>query len=78
MFTPLGGLLYSSQESEINKNLSAVVNRINALQDSLQARDQQLNQMQTIIRLSTDTSLVLNERLQSLRLYQENQAKATC
>ena len=75
MFTPLGGLLYSSQESEINKNLSAVVNRINALQDSLQARDHQLNQMQTIIRLSTDTNLVLNERLQSLRLYQENQTK---
>ena len=75
MFTPLGGLLYSSQESEIKENLSAVVNRINALQDSLQARDQQLNQMQTIIRLSTDTSLVLNERLQSLRLYQEIQAK---
>ena len=72
MFTPLGGLLYNSQESEFNKNLVSVVNRIEALQDSLEVTEQQLNEMQSIIRLSTDTSLVLNERLQSLRLYQEN------
>lgn len=66
MFTPLGEWIYRSKESTINKQIDLVVNRLDALHDSLNLRDEQLNQMRTIIRLNTDTTLSLDERLQSI------------
>ena len=66
MFTPLGEWVYRSKESTINKQIDLVVNRLDALHDSLNLRDEQLNQMRTIIRLNTDTTLSLDERLQSI------------
>ena len=50
--------------------IEQVVGRLDALQDSLDVRDEQLGQIRSIIRLNTDTTLSLDERLQSLLLMQ--------
>ena len=50
--------------------IEQVVGRLDALQDSLELRDEQLGQIRSIIRLNTDTTLSLDERLQSLLLMQ--------
>jgi murein DD-endopeptidase MepM/ murein hydrolase activator NlpD len=70
MFTPLGEWVYRSKESKISKQIEQVVGRLDALQDSLDIRDEQLGQMRSIIRLNTDTTLNLDERLQSLLVVQ--------
>ena len=70
MFTPLGEWVYRSKESQINMQIEQVVGRLDALQDSLDVRDEQLGQIRSIIRLNTDTTLSLDERLQSLLLMQ--------
>lgn len=70
MFTPLGEWVYRSKESQINMQIGHVVGRLDALQDSLDVRDEQLGQIRSIIRLNTDTTLSLDERLQSLLLMQ--------
>ena len=74
VFTPLGEWVYSSKGSHINKQIEQVIIKLDGLQDSLDIRDEQLGQIRNIIRLNTDTTLNLDERLQNLLLVQNKVA----
>ena len=74
VFTPLGEWVYSSKGSHINKQIEQVISKLDVLQDSLDIRDEQLGQIRNIIRLNTDTTLNLDERLQNLLLVQNKVA----
>jgi murein DD-endopeptidase MepM/ murein hydrolase activator NlpD len=62
MLTPLGGLLYSTDDAEIRAQIMDVTEKAIALEDSLRQRDLQLREMKNIIRLSIDTTLSLDQR----------------
>lgn len=66
MLTPLGGLLYNTDEVEIRNEIQGISERVLALQDSLNVRDQQLQEIKEVIRLNQDTTLALDERLSLL------------
>jgi murein DD-endopeptidase MepM/ murein hydrolase activator NlpD len=66
MLTPLGGLLYSTDDAEIRAQIMDVTNKAIALEDSLRQRDLQLREMKNIIRLSIDTTLSLDQRFDDL------------
>ena len=72
MLTPLGGLLYNTEEIEVRNEIQNISTRIIALQDSLDVRDRQLRDIQEVIRLNKDTTLALDERL-SLLANSENE-----
>tara|TARA_R110002126_G_scaffold19675_4_gene73854 strand:- start:6544 stop:7230 length:687 start_codon:yes stop_codon:yes gene_type:complete len=63
MLTPLGGLLYNTDEAQIRKEIQDISERVLALQDSLNVRDQQLEEIKQVIRLNQDTTLALDPRL---------------
>ena len=71
MLTPLGGLLYNTDEVEIRREIQNISERILSLQDSLDVRDQQLREIKEVIRLNQDTTLALNERLTSVSVTNE-------
>ena len=66
MLTPLGGLLYNTDEVEIRREIQNISERVLALQDSLNIRDQQLGEIKEVIRLNQDTTLALNQRLSTV------------
>jgi murein DD-endopeptidase MepM/ murein hydrolase activator NlpD len=66
MLTPLGGLLYNTDEVQIRSEIQNISERILALQDSLNVRDQQLEEIKQVIRLNQDTTLSMNEGLNLL------------
>ncbi|OAN62569.1 hypothetical protein A8B79_03205 [Balneola sp. EhC07] len=66
MLTPLGGLLYNTDEIEIKREIQGISERLISLQDSLDVRDQQLREIKEVIRLNKDTTLTLDERLSSV------------
>ncbi|MTI89652.1 MAG: M23 family metallopeptidase [Balneolaceae bacterium] len=63
MLTPLGGLLYSSDQADIRKQILDITERTVALEDSLRRREIQLEEMKNVIRLSVDTTLNIDQRL---------------
>jgi len=75
MLTPLGGLLYSSDEAKIRSQITEITDRIIALQDSLDMRDRQLNDIKNVIRVNSDTTLSLDERLAVFTSTDENNNK---
>ena len=66
MITPLGSLLYTKEDAEMRKDIEQITDRIMVLQDSLIARDRQLEEMKSIIRYSLDTTLTVDERFESV------------
>lgn len=59
--TPLGSLYQRQQDASLRNEAIAISERLNALQDSLEARDQQLNNMQQVLQSVPDTTFrVLN------------------
>lgn len=56
MFTPLGALLYNQEDAELRRQVIEVSKRVQALQDSLQARDMQLYDIQQVLMSNADTS----------------------
>lgn len=62
MVTPLGSLLYNPDKASIREQIIDITERTIALEDSLLKRDRQLEEMKDIIRLSTDTTLNIDER----------------
>ena len=63
MLTPLGGLLYNSDEVEIRQEIENISNRLLALQDSLDIRDQQMFVIKDVIRANRDTTLAQDQKL---------------
>jgi murein DD-endopeptidase MepM/ murein hydrolase activator NlpD len=68
MFTPIGSLLYTSEDSQLRQRAIEVSKKVQALQDSLQARDAQLSQMQEVIAYSEDTSFSVGDKISSSNL----------
>jgi murein DD-endopeptidase MepM/ murein hydrolase activator NlpD len=66
MLTPLGSLLYNTEDKEIRDQVESVTQRVIALQDSLNVRDNQLSEMKRVIRLSVDTTLAMDERFSAM------------
>lgn len=55
MFTPIGGLMYNSEDAQLRERVIEVSEKVQALQDSLNARDSQLSEMQQVIASGEDT-----------------------
>lgn len=64
--TPIGALLSTKDDALMRIEIDNIVQRVNILQDSLLSRDQQLNEMKNVIRLSLDTTLITDERFGSI------------
>lgn len=65
MFTPIGGLMYSSEDAQLRERVIEVSNKVQALQDSLRARDSQLSEMQQVIASGNDTSFTVEGELEN-------------
>lgn len=61
MFTPIGGLMYNSEDAQLRERVIEVSNKVQALQDSLQARDSQLSEMQQVMASGDDTSFTIDD-----------------
>ena len=66
MLTPIGGLLYSTDDIEMRAQIIEITQKAIALEDSLLQRDMQLREMKNIIRLSVDTTLSLDHRFEDM------------
>lgn len=75
MFTPIGGLMYNSEDAQLRQNVIEISEKVQALQDSLNARDSQLAEMQQVIAEGKDTSFSIETELEntSNNTNQENQ-----
>lgn len=57
--TPLGSLYQHQQDASLRRGVLEISDRVSALQDSLEARDNQLTNMREIIRSSRDTTFTI-------------------
>jgi murein DD-endopeptidase MepM/ murein hydrolase activator NlpD len=64
--TPIGSLLSTKDDALMRIEIEDIFQRVNGLQDSLMSRDQQLNEMKNVIRLSLDTTLITDDRFGSI------------
>lgn len=60
MFTPLSQFLYSTKDADLRSRVIEVSKKVKTLQDSLGARDTQLEQMKNVIASDTDTSFAIS------------------
>lgn len=58
-FTPIGSLIITNNNPDLRNELYGIGERIVALQDSLNLRDQQLQNIKEILRLGTDTTFAV-------------------
>lgn len=72
MFTPLSTLLYNTEDAELRNRAIEISQKVEALQDSLQARDSQLLEMQQVISEGQDTSFAIADDI-AFSLGRENQ-----
>ena len=61
MFTPLGTYIYNSEDAALRDRVIEVSKKVQALRDSLAARDTQLSEMQQVIAAGEDTSFSVGE-----------------
>lgn len=60
MFTPISGIMYNREDAQLRQRVIKVSQKVQALQDSLKARDSQLSEMQQVITSGEDTSFTIN------------------
>lgn len=65
MFTPIGALMYNSQDAQLRQQVITVSKKVQALKDSLDARDSQLSQIQHVIAVGADTNFSVKSGLAS-------------
>lgn len=65
MFTPLGNLIYNQEDEELRDSVIEISQKVQALKDSLNARDMQLAEIQEILSDGKDTTFNVGVRLQS-------------
>lgn len=65
MFTPLGNLIYNQDDRELRESVIEISERVQALKDSLNARDMQLSEIQEILSEGTDTTFNVSAQYQS-------------
>lgn len=54
--TPFGTMLFNKEDRAVRSSVVEISERVNALQDSLEARDDQLSEIQNVIRNNADTT----------------------
>jgi murein DD-endopeptidase MepM/ murein hydrolase activator NlpD len=67
MFTPISGLMYNREDAQLRQQVIEVSQKVQALKDSLEARDSQLSEMQQVITSGDDTSFTINNSLRSTK-----------
>lgn len=74
MFTPISGLLYNQHDAQLRERVIEVSQQVQALKDSLEARDTQLSEMQQVIATGDDTSFAVSNNISSAQrsAYQNN------
>lgn len=60
MFTPVGALMYNSEDAQLRQRVIEVSKEVQALKDSLNARDSQLAEMQQVIAGGGDTTFTVD------------------
>lgn len=65
MFTPLSSLLYNRSDAQLRERVIQISQKVQALRDSLQARDNQLSEMQQVIAGGEDTTFAVRGVSQS-------------
>lgn len=65
MFTPLGNLVYNQEDQELRESVIEVSQKVQALKDSLNARDMQLAEIQEILADGKDTTFTIGRQYQS-------------
>lgn len=69
--TPIGTYLFNKENRAIRSSVLEVRERISALQDSLEVRDEQLSEIQRVIRDQADTSFVISSTNEWSEMYGE-------
>lgn len=67
MFTPAGALVYNQQDEELRQSAIEIQKKVQALTDSLNARDTQLTEMREILASGADTTFSINPNMSSYR-----------
>ncbi len=70
--TPLGTMVFNKEDRAVRSSVLEITERVNALQDSLQARDNQLAEIQHIIRDGTDTTFNIRSTPEWDEMYGES------
>jgi len=65
MFTPLGNLVYNQEDHELRESVIEISQKVEALKDSLNARDMQLAEIQEILSAGKDTTFNVGMSYQS-------------
>lgn len=65
MFTPLGNVIYNQDDQELRESVIEVSQKVQALKDSLNARDIQLAQIQEILSAGKDTTFEVENNYQA-------------
>ncbi len=65
MFTPLGNLIYNQEDERLRESVIEISQKVEALKDSLNARDMQLAEIQEILAGGKDTTFNVGMELQS-------------
>jgi murein DD-endopeptidase MepM/ murein hydrolase activator NlpD len=75
MFTPISGLLYNRHDAQLRERVVEVSQKVQALKDSLEARDTQLAEMQQVIAAGDDTAFAVNKG-RSIAMQSANQKRS--
>lgn len=67
MFTPLSGLLYNQHDAQLREQVIEISQKIQALKDSLEARDSQLAEMQQVMAEGDDTLFAVDNEISPYR-----------
>lgn len=73
MFTPIGGLMYNSEDAQLRQRVIEVSQKVQALQDSLNARDSQLTEMQQVISSGEDTSFAIDTEFENSQNFSDQE-----
>ncbi|MGM0547261.1 MAG: M23 family metallopeptidase [Bacteroidota bacterium] len=75
MFTPISGLLYNQHDAQLREQVIEVSQKVQALKDSLEARDTQLSEMQQVIATGDDTSFSVDNTTSSQQQSLQNNSE---
>lgn len=67
MFTPISGLLYNRHDAQLREQVIQISQKVQSLQDSLDARDRQLIELQQVIAAGDDTSFAVDHSYSALQ-----------
>ena len=72
VFTPLGTLVYDKEDEQLRESVIEISKRITSLQDSLRARDMQLQEIQQVLSEGEDTTFEIGNAIERESYSMEN------